>query len=278
MDVVVHLLALEQLTDVATVDIDLTAFDSTDGAHVRLGGVPRSNSASDFFEKAHKIDWVAHSNAFAGLDGETEITERAQDLRDDVELTVRYAPGGQLVGGAVDAALALFFGRPLRRELGTNKPVDRSINTLRDAGWSHGDLRGLLHKWAVLDPASAVVLLHMDHAEYAGAHHELMCRFDIVHSEYDFISEVDQAELQTTGTGSIQTMLLRADRSSFDALVDRNRAAVLGSYVEEFSVLPISVLWSPVRQSASDIGHQQRLRKLRRKELTNQLLEKARNR
>lgn len=278
MDVLVHLLALEQLADITTVDIDLTKSTDPTNGYVRLGGLPRSASASDFFEKAHKVDWVAHSDSFAAADREHTLSAHLRDQRGESELAVCYASGGQLVGGALDAALSLYFGLPVRRELVTDKPVDRSVNALRAAGWSHGDLRALLHKWAVLDPVSAVVLLDVDHGGFPSALHEMTCRYDTVHTEYDYISDVDQAELQTAGVGSIQTMLLRADPTSFAAVTSRHREVLLGSYSQDFSVLPISVLWSPVRQSTMSSRHQQRLRKLRRKERTVQLLEKARNR
>ncbi len=276
----VHVLALEQLANIATVDIDLTALDVTNRAEpgLRLGNVQRSERASDFFSKAHKVDWVAHSLAFTTADGEPSIAERATDLRESRELIVRYAPGGLLVGGAVDAAIGLFLSRPVHREFASTRPVARSVSDLRLLGWSHGDLRALMHKWAVLDPASAVVLLDMDHRDVAGAHHEIMCRYDLIHSEYDYISEIDHAELQTLSMGSVQTMFVRADEASFDAVIDRHKDAIVGAFRGDFSTLPISVLWSPVRRSETSASHQQRLRKLRRKERTTQLLERARGR
>lgn len=279
MDVLIHVLALEQHIGRSTVDIDLTTHVNEPSRSLDFESLPRSASAEEFFTKAHKVDWIALSSELTERDHEPPVIERATHFAaGDRELQVRYAPGGQMVDGAVDAALGLFFGCGVERQLGAGRPVDRSVNALRNLGWSHSTLRALLHGWAVLDPLSAVVLLKFGDDGYQAAHHELVCRYDVVHTEYDFLSDVEATQLQTQGSGSTHTMLVRAEPEHIDPVLSRNAASILGSYLGEFSVIPLVELWSPTRTSAPDAEHAQRIRKMRRKELVSDLVDRARGR
>lgn len=279
MDVLVHVLALEQHIGRATVDIDLTTSANQPSRTLNFESLPQSANAAEFFAKAHKVDWIALSAEFTERDNQAPVIDRATAFAaGERQLAARYAPGGQLVDGAVDAALGLFFGCGVERRLGAGRPTDRSINALRESGWSHSNLRALLHSWAVLDPLSAVVLLKFGHDGYQGAHHELVCRYDVVHSEYDFLSNREATQLGTDGSGSTHTLLLRATAEHIGPVISRNSEAIFRSYVEEFSVVPLVELWSPTRTAAPDTAHTQRIRKMRRKELVSDLVDRARGR
>ena len=279
MDVVVHVLALEQHVGRATVDIDLTERADQPSHTLDFEPLPKSASAAEFFSKAHTVDWVAHSATLSELAHEASVLDRATAFAaGDRQLDVQYAPGGQLVDGAVDAALGLFFGVGVERTLGAGRPIDRSIQALRASGWTHSDLRSLLHRWAILDPESAVVLLAFDHDDYTATHHELTCRYDVVHTEYDFLSKDEASQLGSDGSGSVHTVLLRADADHLAHVLERHRGAVAGSYVGEFAVLPLVELWSPLRTSAPDASHAQRIRKIRRKERISELVDRVRSR
>ena len=279
MDVLVHVLALEQHIGRATVDIDLTENPNVPSRTLEFESLPKSDSAADFFAKAHKVDWISLSTELTEGDNERPVLDRATAFAaGDRLLHVRYAPGGQMVDGAVDAALGLFFGYGVERKLGAGRPVDRSVNALRNAGWGHSNLRALLHRWAILDPTSAVVLLKFDHDDYHGTYHELVCRYDVVHTEYDFLSGAEAAQLATDGSGSMHTMLLRAEPDHIGPVLSHHSEAIFGSYLGEFSVLPLVELWLPTRSAQPDAAHTQRIRKLRRKERVGELVDRARGR
>ena len=260
MDVLVHFLALEQMAGMSPVDIDLTDSRNAGDRKLQLTPLPRSESASDFFEKAHQVDWIERSELLTNSDGEASVGLRADDyLAGRADLLVRFAPGGLLACGAVDAALGLFFGHPVERAVETNgSTIDRSVSALRDSGWSHGDLRALLHKWAVFDSASAVILLDFTHAGYADVHHELSCRYEVMHSEVDFLSPAEGTMLGASGSGAIHSMFIRADPAMLEGVLTRHKSAVLASHVAEFSVLPISLLWSPMRANNPTANNQTR--------------------
>ena len=253
-DVLVHLLALRQISGSSSVGDDL-------------------------FAMAHKVDWHEHSKAFTDIDGELPLADRARSFETGSdELRVRFAAGGLFLGGAVDAALALHFDRPVVRELGTARPVDRSIGGLRQAGWSHGNLRALLYQWAIIDPFSAVVLLDITHDDFAAAHHELTCRYETMHTEYDYVSSKDQTEIDADRVGSVQTLLLRALPKLFPTVIERHRDVIVSSRTGDSSRVSISGLWSPTRATGTSASHEQRMRQVRRKELASNLVEIARGR
>lgn len=254
LDVLVHLLALTQL----------------------VGSISIPASAERVLADRHEVDWVERSELFTKTDGEPSIRERFAQVGDGSDLLVQFAPGGVLVGGAVDAALALFLGQTASRELGPAVPIDRSIASLRDQGWPQDTLRSLISEWAALDPLSVVLILDFESDGFAAANHELFCRFDLIYTESDYISAEDASSFGIDTAASVEILFFRADAEVLAQVTDRHSDAVLRRDTAKFTYLLIETLWSPTRVSSADFAHNQRMRKARRRQFTASLYEKAR--
>lgn len=263
-DVLVHLLALQQLAGRGQVDIDLTSGAELGQPLNPIGQPQRSESAVQFFTSVQAPDWVAHSAEFSLEDKEPTVADRLRSTSAvGSELVIGFSHGGVMLTGAVDAAVAMHRRTEATRVTTTSRGVDRSISALRNAGWSHGDLRSLLHAWTVADPESAVVILDATHGQFDDASYELRCRFEQMHSEVDFISSPERKELKLSGQGSVQTLFMRGSGNVIADVLESHRDVVLGSFLGDFSVVPLTVLWSPARPAASDALHERRLRQLR---------------
>jgi hypothetical protein len=107
LDVLVHLLAFEQLAGAAQPTVEFAS-----------------------------IDWLARSEQFSRLDNDRGVAELAAELltSPEPELHVTFASGGQLVRGAGAAAASIYSGKPAIRVDGNDQVIDRSSEALRDAG------------------------------------------------------------------------------------------------------------------------------------------------
>ncbi len=240
----VHLLAFEQLA----------GEDSTPSAH----------------------NWVSMSDDFATRDNEPTVATLAAELMTspEVELAVTFASGGQLVRGASAAAVSIGSARTCVRRDGGDKVIDRSITGLAEAGWTTGQLRDLLVEWAKRDDSAAVVLVNLDVDGADEAIHELTCRFAVMHSELDYVSPDDSERLAATGSGSTQLLCLRASET-LDATIERHSDAIRLCVAGAVGANALATLWRADRPDEVSTEHTQRIRKMRRKELADQLLERA---
>ncbi len=268
LDVFVHLLAIEQSLGRSQVDIDLG--DSETDAMQQNSQVRRSASADALFDAVPSSDWIALSQELSSEDGDGSVFERL-DAAATETLVAKYAPGGQLVGGSVDLAVALHLQAPIRRVGSSVRTVDRSVSGLRRAGFSNEDLRCVLRRWAVVEKDTAVVLLDAHSPYFDVAESELCKRYDVVHSEPDFISELDRKSLNLVGHGSVQTLLLSAGEKSISTVLRRHSDLLVGSFLGNHSAIALSSLWSPLRPAATNQFHERRIRKIRRATRTAEL-------
>ena len=247
LDVLVHLLALEQLAGV-------------DGPAVEP-----------------VIDWVDRSDAFAAIDHEPTMSSYAAELLTSPtpELAVTFASGGQLVRGAGAAAASLYSGTPATRIDGSDKVVDRSIAGLTEAGWTTSQCQSLLHAWALRDAASTVVLIDLDSPAADDAEHELRCRFTSIHTELDHLSLLDAEVLGASASGSTRLMCLRSDHRGISAVAERHGGAIVFVAHRREAAIALASLWADDRATSSSAAHDQRLRRMRRQALTAQLLERT---
>lgn len=247
LDVLVHLLALEQLAGVEA---------------------PAARSTTD---------WVSRSDAFASGDNEPTMSSFAAELLTSPtpELTVTFASGGQLVRGAGAAAASLYSGAQATRVDGSDKVLDRSIEGLQEAGWTVAECRELLTAWAQRDKAATVLLLDLDSPAAADAEHELRCRFTLLHSELQHLSLSDAGAINSLSGGSMRLMCVRATSASVTPVIERHGSAV--SYVGHGldATAALKTLWNDARASSTSPGHEQLIRRMRRQALTSQLLERA---
>ncbi len=276
LDVLVHILALEQLAGARAPDIDLTDSSQMGSPSTPFAAVPRSVTAHEFFTSTHHPDWVAHSTKFARLDGAPDVADRlATASAGECQLAVGYSYGGHMVTGAVDAAVAIHLGTSVARRTSAARVVDRSVNALRTSGWNRNDLRGLLHRWTLAESDSAVLILDGAHQNFDDVLHEITCRFEVFHSEVDFMSSSDLVDLSLTGQGTAQVLFLRGSGHIIGELVDSNQEVVRGAFVDEFAAVALSVLWSPIRRAATDAEHEARLRRLRLAGLKDLIVERV---
>ncbi len=247
LDVLVHLLALEQLAGV-------------DGPAVEPA-----------------VDWVEYSDAFATTDNEPTMSSYAAELLTSPapELAVTFASGGQLVRGAGAAAASLYSDQPAVRVDGSDKVLDRSVAGLSEAGWSTSDCQSLLHAWALRDCAATVVLLDLDSPAAADAEHELRCRFTAIHTEIDHLSLLDADVIGASASGSTRLMCLRSDSNGVAAVAERHAGAVVFVARRREAAIALASLWADDRAKSTSPAHEQRLRRMRRQALTAQLLERT---
>lgn len=244
LDVLVHLLAFEQLA----------GEESTPSAH----------------------NWVSMSDEFATRDNEPTVATLAAELMTspEADLTVTFASGGQLVRGASAAAVAIGSGRTCVRRDGGDKVIDRSIVGLAEAGWTTEQLRDLLVEWARRDEAAAVVLVNLDADGADEAIHELTCRFAVMHNELDYVSADDAERLAASSSGSTQILCLRAGET-LDATIERHGSAIGVCVPGSVGANALSTLWRSDRPEEVSPEHTQRVRKMRRREMADQVLERV---
>ena len=244
LDVLVHLLAYEQLAGVEPV------------------------TASH--------DWVAASDEFAARDNEPTVATLAAELMSgsSIELPVTFTSGGQLVRGASAAAVALATGRKATRVDGADKVIDRSVTGLAAAGWQNNKLQALLTEWARRDAAAVVVFVDLDAEGADDALHELTCRYAVVHSELDYLSVDDAKRLDASGHGSTQILCLRSG-DTLDAVLERHAHALHGHIAGSAGAIALATLWRSERSTNVSPAHTQRLRRNKRRQVKDQLLERA---
>lgn len=247
LDVLVHLLALEQLAGV-------------DGPAVEPA-----------------VDWVQRSDAFAASDNEPTMASFAAELLTSPapELAVTFASGGQLVRGAGAAAASLYSDQPAVRIDGSDKVVDRSLAGLSEAGWTTSECQSLLHAWALRDAAATLVLVDLDSPAAADAEHELRCRFTAIHTEIEHLSLLDADVLGATASGSTRMMCLRSDAQGVSAVAERHAGAIAFVAHRREAAIALASLWADDRAKSSSPAHDQRLRRMRRDALTAQFLERT---
>lgn len=247
LDVLVHLLAFEQL-----------AGTSTTGHERTYRGV----------------DWVARSEAFTEADNEVGVASLAAELLTcpECELGVSFASGGQLVRGAAIAAAALYSGRPISRIDAVDKVIDRSYAALMSAGWSTSELSELLAAWCRIEPQAAAILIDLDSPEAASAEHELNCRYPILASSIDHVSADDLSDFMTPASGSVRVIYLQADGVVFAQVLNEYQEAIVLARRGPDAGAVLNALSAPDRLQSTSPDHDRRLRRLRRVERRNDLL------
>lgn len=248
LDVFVHLLAFEHLA----------------------GAEGSSNDSS-------AIEWVSLSDAFARQDNEPTVATLAAELltSPSAELNVTFASGGQLVRGASAAAASIYGQRPVIRHEGADKVLDRSAQGLQAKGWSLDQVHRVLIEWARHDKHAEVVLIDLDAKGADEAIHEFSCRYAVMYEDIEHISETDTAALGSVGSGSTQILCLRATGPHFADALARHEQAIRRTGVDVTAVSALSTLWGVDRVESTSPLHAQRLRKMRRQELTAQFLERT---
>ena len=247
LDVLVHLLAFEHLAGAE----DDTTVDSS------------------------AKDWVLRSDKFAQRDNEPTVATLAAELLTSpaAELNVTFASGGQLVRGASAAAASIYGQHPATRHDGADKVLDRSASGLVEQGWTHDQVHRLLIEWARRDEDANVVLVDLDSDGAEEAIHEFTCRYAVMHDEIDHMSEADTAALGANGSGSTQVLCLRSTGPHFNDVLARHAQSIRSSSVGVASASTIlTTLWGADRSASSSPAHAQRLRKMRRQDLTAQFL------
>jgi len=248
LDVLVHLLAFEQLAGVAQPTVEFAS-----------------------------IDWLARSEEFSRLDNDRGVAELASELLTSPvpELRVTFASGGQLVRGAAAAAASIYSGKPATRVDGNDKVIDRSAEALKDAGLATGEVRTLIHAWAARDPQAAVLFIDMDVPGAADATHELSCRYAVVHSEIDYLTPADTGSLGASSGGSVRVMCLRVDPTSFQGVLERRGATMSLLREGVLAARTLAVLWNPDRVVSSSSSHDRLLRQLRLRMFADQVRDRV---
>jgi len=223
------------------------------------------------------IDWVALSDQFSANDNEPTMASFAAELLTSPapELNVTFASGGQLVRGAGAAAASLYSGLQATRVEGNDKVLDRSIAGLTEAGWSTEQSRCLLRAWAARDAASTVVILNLESSASDDAEHELRCRFAVLHNEMEHLSPIDASNLEILAGGSSRLICLRGDAEAVAKVAERHDDAFSFVGHRSDSVRALEQLWKQGRARTSSPSHDQRLRRIKRQALTDQLLERT---
>jgi len=176
------------------------------------------------------------------------------------------------VRGASAAAGAIYSDREATRRDGTDKVIDRSVAALQDQGWTASQIHRLLIEWACRDDASVAVLIDLEAEGATEAIHELTCRYEAMHQELEFVSLADADELQIDEGGSTQVLCLRASGPSLGDVLARHASAVRCSASGPAAAAMLTTMWNSNRSVESSPTHAQRIRKMRRRELTDQFL------
>lgn len=243
LDVLVHLLAYEQLA----------------GA-----------------ELVGDYDWVSASDAFAISDNEPTVATLAAELMTspNAELEVTFASGGQLVRGASAAAVSIATRHQGVRRDGSDKIIDRSVVGLSATGWPASQLQQLLIEWARRDNAAAVVLVDLDDDGADDAIHELTCRYELMHDELEYLSADDALRLDARGFGSTQVLCIRVG-DTLPTVLERHAGAIRACSAQTAAAIALATLWQSERADEVSSAHSQRVRRIRRREVTDQLLERV---
>jgi hypothetical protein len=220
--------------------------------------------------------WLAHSDRLADIDAEPSVVSMGvdADLDRDALPRVAFAAGGAMVRGATAVAAALHTDADLFREDSSGSAVDRSQEKLGSLGFTRDQLRSLAAVWLHADRRSALAVVHLDHPKADDALHELRCRFAEFHTELDHLSASDATRLGVDATGSIQIVAVTGVSMGFDSVVERSPAIVAAGQGPAALTLT-GVLFDPAREHSTSTAHDQRVRRIRRKHRTDQLLERV---
>lgn len=251
LDVIVHLRALVELSDVAW---PLTGNDDT--------------------------GWLARSDRLAEIDGEPSVVTMGVDADLDTAALppIGFGSGGGLVRGATAAAAGIHVGAELHRTDASGTSPRRAQAEMRADGYSADQLRSLARTWLHFDASSAVVVVRLvdDEAAHA-ALHELRCRYSEFHTELDHLGAEDLERLGVASGGdggSVQIVCLSGLKDSFDDVVRRHPAIIAhGRGAKAMSIT--STLFDGDRTPSTSPAHEQRIRKQRRREAADQLLERV---
>lgn len=225
-------------------------------------------------------DWLARSDRFADIDGEPSVLTMGVDADLDTALPkIGFGSGGGLVRGATAAAAGIHSGAELYRTDASGTSPRRAQSEMRAAGYSSDQLRSLARTWLHFDTSSAVVVVRLTDDEAAhAALHELRCRYSEFHTELDHLSSTDLERLGVdTGAaadGSVQVVFVSGLKDSFDDVVSRH-AAIVAHGRGTAALLIASTLFDPDRAQSTSPEHEQRIRKQRRRDAADQLLERV---
>jgi hypothetical protein len=226
-------------------------------------------------------DWLRRSDRLAEMDGEPSVVTMGVDADLDTAALppIGFGSGGGLVRGATAAAAGIHVGAALHRTDASGTSPRRAQDEMRAAGYSTDQLRSLARTWLHFDASSAVVVVRLadDEAAHA-ALHELRCRYSEFHTELDHLGADDLERLGVepgrADDGSVQVVCVSGLKDSFDDVVRRHPAIIAhGRGATAMSIT--ATLFAIERQPSTSPAHEQRIRKQRRREAADQLLERV---
>lgn len=231
--------------------VHLRAFESLDGA----------DSVAD-----DGVDWLATSDALAADDVEPTVGELAAGLVSDEALDheIVFGSGGRLVAGATSAAASIYGGVPMhRRDVGI-RGFDRSQSALAEAGFTPNEIRGAAETWLRRDPRAALVVVDHDARCADAALTEIERRYEVFHSEFDHLSAEQAIAAGLASGGSLHLLAVRVNDTTIDAVVNRHREAVVGSFRGRSATTFARAVYDSRRPTSSSPSHARALRTRRR--------------
>jgi len=224
-------------------------------------------------------NWLEHSDRLADDDGEPSVVTMGVDIDLDAQglPPIGFGSGGGLVRGTTAAAAGIHVGATLHRVDASGAAPRRTQAEMKAAGFSIDQLRSLARVGLHYDDSSAIVVVDLSDDEAAhAALHELRCRYSEFHTELDHLSADDRARLRIDGStvGSVQVVCVSGLKDSFAEVVDRHPAIVAhGCNAAAMEIT--SALFDPDRGPSTSPAHEQRLRRQRRRQTADQLLERV---